>query len=93
MTINPQNHVQYNTHWPAINSSTISFSKTILPPQIQETQMQLPSNFYPTPAHQQLQFSKNELYKNKDRGQHIQKMTSSSEEENEETQKNNTNNW
>jgi hypothetical protein len=88
MTINPQNHIQYNTHWPDINSSTISFSPTLLPAQIQETQMQLSSNFYPTPAHQQLQFLEINYINNKDRGQHIQNITSSSEEEKEETHNN-----
>jgi hypothetical protein len=72
MTITPQNHIQYNTHWPNINSSTISFSPTILPPQIQETQMQLSSNFYLAPARQELQIPGKNYTNNKDRGQHIQ---------------------
>jgi hypothetical protein len=93
MTIYPQNHIQYNTHCPDKSSSTISFSPTLLPPQIQETQMQLSSKFYPTPAHQQLHFPEMNYTNNKDRDQHIQIMTSNSEEEKEDTQKNNKNKW
>jgi hypothetical protein len=56
--------------------------------------MQLSSNFYPTPAHQQLIFPEINYTNNKDRGQRVtKKNTSSSEEEEEETQKNNNNKW
>jgi hypothetical protein len=55
--------------------------------------MQLSFNFYPTPAHQQLQFPEMNHTNNKDRGQHNQKMISSSEEEEEETKKNYNNKW
>jgi hypothetical protein len=63
MTINPQNRIQHNTHWPDINSSTISFLPTILPPQIQETQMQLSSKLLPITSTSATTVSRNKLHK------------------------------
>jgi hypothetical protein len=86
-----QNQNPASIYQQTMNFSTLQLLPATIPPQTQAIQMHAPFNHYTPPVQQQMEPSDIKYINNADRGQHIQKMTSSSEEE-EQTQINN-NKW
>jgi hypothetical protein len=93
---NPQNHIHYNNNWPQITPITsppTTFPPILPPPQIQNPQMQPSLLFYHPPILQPPQHTNPNNPTNNNRGQHIQKMTSSSEDDENNIQYNSNSDW
>jgi hypothetical protein len=76
MSVHPQNHKNYNTHWPAINAPSTSYSPILLHTPTHNTQLHQPS-----PPQKQLQFSNLPQSLNDDTEQSTRAMITSSDDE------------
>jgi hypothetical protein len=81
---NHPNHNPANNFRQTMNLPTFPLLPTAIPSQTKAIQMQLPFNHYTPPVQHQKEPSDINYINNADRGQHMQKMTPSSEEEEEE---------
>jgi hypothetical protein len=88
---NYQNPNPVNTYGQFRNPPTLPPLPTATPLQTHDMQKYSPLNLSVPPSHQQTDLSDINYPDNTDRGQHIQKMSSSSEDE--EIQPNNNNKW
>jgi hypothetical protein len=88
MSVHPQNHQNYNAHWPAVNAPSTSYSPMLLHTPTHNTQLQQPS-----PPQKQLHFSNLPHSLNDDTEQSTRAMITSSDDETEPSQKSNQNSW